>query len=233
MKILKWVAVIWLYCVGIASAQMAEQGIIVTGEGKVSAPPDMATITLGVTENAETAKEVMDKVNGSVAGLLAKLEALGVAPEDRQTSGFYLRPVHNNRASSSLASPKITGYQAGNSVTVRVLDLAKLGGMMDAVIEIGANDFNGLRFSLQDDSEALAEARKLAVGDAKQRAAQLADAAGISLGRIVRMAENSHQGGQMVQSFEAARSSMSDAIATGEVDVTAQVTMVFEIGVAE
>ena len=176
----------------------------------------------------------MSKVNASVAAILSELDTIGIQPSDRQTSGFYLQPVHSNRASSSdNAPPKITGYRAGNTITVRVRDLAQLGAMMDAVIETGANDFNGLRFGLNDSSAAYATARERAVADAILRAGQLAKAAGLTLGRVQRMTENSHHGGPVMMEMAQSRASMGDAIAQGEVDVTAQVTMVFAIAPAD
>ena len=88
--------------------------------------------------------------------------------------------------------------------------------MMDAVINEGANDFNGLDFGLQDPKDALAEARKAAVTDATERARQLAEAAGVKLGTLLRMTENSHSQPKM---FEAARMGMAmdSAVAEGEV----------------
>ncbi|MGC1497357.1 MAG: SIMPL domain-containing protein [Sulfitobacter sp.] len=229
MKALKWATMLWIICVGMAFAQTQEQGIIVTGEGRVSAVPDMATITLGVRENAETAKEAMDKVTDSVSGILAKLDDLNVAQADRQTSRFYLNPVYTNGSYDSGKSRKVSGYEAGNSVTVIVRDLAMLGEMMDAVIDIGANDFNGLSFGLQEPGPAMSAARALAVKDAMARADELAKAALLELGNVLRITENSRGGAPMMMEMAAARSSMNDAIAGGEVDVQAQVTMVFAI----
>ncbi len=150
MKTLKLAASVWILCATVALAQMPEQGIIVTGEGRISAAPDMATITLGVRENADTAKEAMGKVTASVSAIIEKLDDLGVAEKDRQTSRFYLNPVYNNLSSNSGEGPVVTGYEAGNAVTVTVRDLTALGGMLDAVVDIGANDFNGLSFGLQE-----------------------------------------------------------------------------------
>lgn len=229
MKTLRWAVSLWILCTGFAFAQMPEQGIIVTGEGRISAPPDMATITLGVRENAKTAKEAMGKVTISVTAILEQLDILGVEGKDLQTSRFYLNPVYNNRSSNDGNPPTVTGYDAGNSVTVTVRDLGKLGEMLDAVIDIGANDFNGLSFGLQDPAPALAAARKVAVADAMDRAAQLAEAASLNLGTVLRMTENSQGGAPMAMEMAAMRSGMNDAIAGGEVDVQAQVTMVFAI----
>jgi uncharacterized protein YggE len=193
-------------------------------------PPDMVTISLGVAEADKTTSAVLEKVTNTAAEILAKLDALGIAPEDRQTSGFYLHPVHNNRASSSSAAPEITGYRAGNMITVRIRDLEASGPLLDDVIAIGVNNFNGLSFGLQDTAAALAEARALAVADAQLRATQLSQAAGVSLGAVLRISENSHHGGPQVTSMLESRAAMGDAIAGGELEVSARVTMVFEIG---
>lgn len=225
------IAAFWMVCAGAAVAQgsAAENGIIVTGEGRVSLPPDMVTVRLGVAGTGETASAAMGEVTDTAAAILAQLDASGIAAKDRQTSGFYLRPVHNNRAGSQSEPPKFTGYQAGNQITVRIRDLETSGAVLDAVLEIGVNNFNGLSFGLQDDAAALAEARARAVADAQLRAAQLADAAGIALGPVLQMRENSHHGGPVMMEMAQSRSSMGDAIAGGEVDVVAQVTIVFGI----
>ncbi|WP_339819341.1 SIMPL domain-containing protein [Sulfitobacter dubius] len=229
MRLMNWVALAWMAGAGMVSAQQGpEEGIIVTGQGSIAAAPDMATITLGVTEEATTAKAAMDKVTEAVAAILTQLDAQGVAARDRQTSRFYLRPVHDRRPVEDGQPPRITGYQAGNSVTVKVRDLDRLGAMMDAVIDDGANDFNGLDFGLQDPKDALAEARKAAVADASERARQLAEAAGVKLGTLIRLTENSQSQPKM---FEAARMGMAmdSAIAEGEVEVQAEVSMTFAI----
>ncbi len=109
MKVLRWAVSLWILCAGLAFAQVSEPGIIVTGEGRISAPPDMATITLGVRENAETAKEAMAKVSASVAAILGQLEILDVAPKDRQTSRFFLNPVYRE-ASSQGGAAVVSGY---------------------------------------------------------------------------------------------------------------------------
>ena len=224
-----------LCCAGsaLAQGQSAENGIIVTGEGRVSMPPDMVTVNLGVLGTGETASDAMGEVTDTVAAILGQLDVLNIAATDRQTSGFYLRPVHNNDGASYSRPPKIVGYQAGNSITVRIRDIEASGKVLDAVLEIGVNNFNGLSFGLQDSAAALATARARAVSDAQLRAGQLAKAAGIALGPVLRMSESNSQnrprGVQMLES----RSSVGDAIAGGEVDVVAQVTIVFGIGAAD
>lgn len=233
MGMMKWAAlaaVVWVGAsAGWAQTPEVQQGIIVTGEGVVSSAPDMATITLGVTERADSAAAAMDQVAVSVAAILTRLDGLGIAARDRQTSGFYLRPLYDDRPGTEGGTQEVTGYQAGNSVTVEVRDLAVLGDVLDGVIAEGANDFNGLNFGLKDDKPLLVEARKRAVADAMDRAAQLADAAGVTLGAVLQISESSQRYMPMQMPMMEARGAMKDSIAQGEVDVSAQVTMVFGV----
>jgi len=229
MKCIKAAILMWAFAWSAAVAQGVEEGVIVTGEGRVSAAPDMATISLGVTQTAETAADVVAQVNGSVAAILKALRAREIADADLQTSGFYLQPLHAERRDAQTGQHAITGYRAGNMLSVQVRDLSQLGALMDMVIELGGNDFNGLRFGLNDPTTATEAARTLAVKDAMGRAAQLADAAQINLGSVTRLTEHSTAAGPQMQAMAMARSSMSEAIAGGEVDVSVQVTMVFSI----
>ncbi len=228
MRILQWTAVIWVALASGVMAQNAQNGITVSGEGVVSLAPDMATIRLGVTERAETASDAMRQTSEKVRGILDQLDGIQVAGLDRQTSGLYLRPVYDNRPRDDNGPVQVVGYEAGNTVSITVRDLSKLGALLDAVVAEGANDFNGLEFGLQDNAEALIAARKGAVADAMARASQLADAAGVNLGDVLQMSESS-QGYRPMEMKASQMRSMDVPIETGEVDIRAQVTMQFAI----
>jgi len=228
MRIFKFAAIL---CAGFASgalAQQAPQGITVNGQGVVSIAPDTATIRLGVSERAASAAEAMAQTSEKVRGILDQLDSLKIAGLDRQTSGLYLRPVYDNGSRSDTTPVQVSGYEAGNTVSVTVRDLSKLGQLLDAVVAEGANDFNGLQFGLQDNEAALEQARKDAVLDAMARAQQLADAAGVKLGKVISMSETS-QGFRPMEMRSAQMKSMDMPIETGEVDVSAQVSLQFEI----
>ena len=229
MRLIKWACVVAVILAQSAVANAAEQGLIVTGEGIVSAEPDMASLSLGVTSTGASAGEAMQGNASAVSDILTKLDSLGIAPRDRQTSRFYLRPVWSNRNQPGNAPAKITGYEAGNSVTIRVRDLAALGRIMDGVIDLGGNEFNGLSFGLQDDSAARSAARKAAVADAMAHASELAEAAGITLGAVLRLTEGGGQSGPVMMESMSRSASMGDAVASGEVELRAFVTMVFDI----
>ena len=228
MQILKMAVIMWGVLATVVQAQETNPGITVNGESVVSQAPDMARISLGVSERAPSASEAMANTSEKVRGILAKLDTLQVAGLDRQTSGLYLRPVYDEQSRDGSTSVQVVGYEAGNTVRVTVRDLTKLGLLMDMVVAEGANDFNGLQFGIRDNSQSLLEARKNAVADAIARATQLAEAAGVKLGDVISMSESS-QGFRPMEMRMSQMKSMDTPIETGEVDVRVQVTVHFAI----
>lgn len=232
---------IWILALGLAGlavqAQAQEQAqerpperrITVTGEASVEAAPDMARITLGVSFEAREARAAVDAVSRAMADSLEQLAALGVAARDIQTRGLTLYPVQPDRPRSDDSGPeRMAGFHAANTVIVRVRDLEALGGLLDAVLEAGATQFGGLSFDVQDPEPLIAEARRRAVADARARAELLAEAAGVTLGPVLTIADQgAGTGGGM--EMMAARRGGGVPVAPGEVSVTASVSVVFAI----
>jgi len=204
-----------------------QRQITVSGAGSVATAPDMATINLGVTHQTKDAGAAMAATTQATAKMLQRLADLGVNPRDMQTSSLSLNPVWSNRGSSASGNAQITGFVASNSVRVRLRDLGGLGRILDAVIVDGANDFKGLRFSVQDPDPLMDLARKKAVADAIAKAQLLTAAAGVTLGPVLSMTE--HGGGRPVMMEMAAGRSSDVPIAAGEVALNASVSMVFAI----
>ncbi len=223
-----WVVVAALCLVLPAWAEDSGPGrMTVTGEGSVDSVPDMATITLGVTAEARAAADAMRETSQATAAVLQRLAAAGIEPRDLRTRDLSLSPVWDNRNSS--ARPKIVGFEARNTVVVRVRDLDGLGGVLDEVIESGANLFQGLSFGLQDPGPALDEARRQAVAEARRKAVLYAEAAGLELGAVLEFNESSGSP-RPVMMMERAAMASPVPIAAGEVSTRASVTMVFAIG---
>jgi uncharacterized protein len=206
-----------------ASAQ-AQRTITVTGEGIVETAPDQATIALGVTTNAETAVAALAANSEAMTKMMEQLRAAGVAAADLQTSNLSLNPNWTSYGSSS--SSEISGYVASNMLNVRVRDLAELGAILDAAVTDGANTMNGITFGLSEPNPVMNEARTRAVADATSRATVLATAAGASLGPIVSITEGGTFPGPAPM-FRA--ESTAVPVATGELAMTASVTVTFEI----
>lgn len=228
-----------ILCAGfLAAAGLSAQAdeirtIAVSGEGQVSLPPDMATITMGVQTEAEIAADALDAASEATFAILARLDTEGVAAEDVQTGAIRLQPRYGASALSS--GNRIIGYQAINSVTVQVTDLDRLGGLLAALVGDGANRLDHVSFGLQDPSAATDEARRRAVADARRKAALYADTAEVAVGAVLSISE---QGGASYRAFRAAPE-MMDAmasspafdvpVAAGQIDVSASIQMVFAI----
>ena len=188
----------------------------------------MATLNLGVTNEARLAGEALRMTSDAVAAVLARLNEAGIAPRDMQTQGVSVQPVWNRRNADN-APPRITGFVARNALSVRVRDLDTLGSILDQVVQDGANTFNGLQFSLQDPEPAMAAARQDAVQDAIAKAEQLAQAAGVTLGPVQTISEGGGGGRPVMMEMASARMASDVPVAAGEVSLTSRVTMVFEI----
>lgn len=211
-----------------AGAQEFRQ-ITVVGTGEASAVPDMATIRFGVVSVQPTAGDAMAAMSEAMSSVMAALDSAGVAERDVQTSGLDLYPIRNAPKPNQSGEPAITGFEARISVSVLSRDIPALGGLLDAVVSVGANQMQGLTFGVQDPEAQLAQARKAAVADALAKAALYADAAGVTLGPVHSIVE---QGANPRPEMMARAMSMSDAgppIAGGEVSLTAQVTVVIAL----
>lgn len=203
--------------------------ITVTGQGAIETAPDMATITVGVTTEAKTAVDALEKNSTSTSAVLDRLNALGIDLRDLQTRNLSLSPRWTSRSSSVDAPSEISGFVATNSITVRVRDLPKLGDVLDAVVRDGANTFHGLSFGLQEPRSATDEARKQAVADAIAKATLYAQAAGVALGDVLSISED-RAAAQPFGGVEMVRMA-SDVVpvAEGELTIGASVTMIFAI----
>lgn len=177
---------------GLAGARDREPQIVVVGEGEASVSPDMAVLTLAVTREAETARAALDADNEAMAKIVAAMKEAGVAAKDLQTSGLsinpqYVYPDDKNRETK----PRISGYQVTNSLTVRARDINAVGDLIDKAVTLGVNQGGNIAFTNDDPTATLETARKDAVADAMAKAKTLAEAAGIKLGDVIEISEQS------------------------------------------
>lgn len=154
--------------------------------GETRVEPDMATINLGVMTEAATAADAMRQNAARMSQVIAALGRAGIAAKDIQTSNLNLSAQY---AYEQNQPPKLTGYQASNQVTVRVLDLARIGPAVDAVVASGANQVNGVSFGLQDSTAAENAARQAAVRALAAKADLYAKATGYRVSRLVSLSE--------------------------------------------
>ncbi|PHQ94595.1 MAG: hypothetical protein COB39_13665 [Marinosulfonomonas sp.] len=207
-------------------AENVVRRITVVGQGAVETTPDMATVSMGVITGAKTGAEAMVQNSATLEAVLKQLRAAGIEAKDVQTSNLSLSPRRG-----SPGQRQIAGFIASNTVTVRVRDLDRLGGVLDAVVQNGANTFHGLHFGLQEPQPAQDAARQDAVADARRKAQLYATAAGVKLGEVLTISEAASRGvSPVMMTMEAGMmQSRSVPVAQGEVTVGATITIVYAI----
>lgn len=211
------------------AAEEAPRTITVTGSSQAEVAPDRATITAGVETQDETAAGALAANSKAMAEVFKALAAAGVAERDMQTSQLALNPVYEPFREGAEAPQKVVAYQASNMVTVTVRDVAGVGAMVDALAGAGANRLYGIGFDVTNPRPALDAARKEAVADARARAELFAGAAGVKLGPVVTISEQTGMGGGEPFRAKAAMDAMAAPVAGGSVTLTADVVVVYGI----
>jgi uncharacterized protein YggE len=225
MKAIAVAVLLVLACPGLA---LADPRIIsMGGHGEVKAAPDQVQVNAGVTTNAATAAQALAANTTRMTGVFAALKKAGIAEKNIQTINFSVSPQYTNGANNE--RPHLTGYQVSNDVSVRLDDVSRLGATLDALVTAGANQMNGINFSIRDTAAMLQKARESAIADARDRAETYARAAGVTLGPIQSISEGGGSG--PVPMFKAVRimAAAPVPVAAGEESVTADVSVVWEI----
>ena len=207
--------------------------ITTSATATVAAEPDIAMLDLAVRRAAKTAREALDANNRAMSAVLAAMKERGVADRDLQTSGFSISPQYEYDTSKDRRHPpRIVGYEVTNALTVRVRDLARLGGILDLSVTLGVNEGGSIRFGLDDPAPVLEEARRKAARMARDKARTLSDTLGVGLGRIQQIAESGARppSPRPLGAMVAARA-MAEAVpvAAGETGYSVTVTVRWEL----
>ena len=204
--------------------------VVVMGEGRAALAPDMALLSLSVMREAPTAREALDANNAAMAAVIAAMKASGVEDRDLQTAGIQIAPRYDYTSKpDGTQEARLAAYQVTNTLSVRVRDLARTGEIIDKAVTLGVNQGGGVTFTNDDPSAALTEARKQAVADAIAKARTLAEAAGVSLGRVVEISEQSYVSGPEPFLAKALPYDGTVPVEAGENSYRIQVNMSFEL----
>ena len=215
-----------LFLFGFASAQDA--GISVTGSGTVYGEPDLAVLDVGVNIADENLSAASDEADRAVRAIIAALTAAGVDEKDIRTAYYNVWREDRYTENNTPATPL---YRVSNTLNVTVRDVSKVGELLAAALEVGANTVNNVQYTFADPEKLAAQARELAVQDARAKAQQLADLAGVSLGSVVMMSDTTAGGGPVVP-MEMARYDVaagSVPVSGGQLSVSAFVTVRYGI----
>jgi uncharacterized protein YggE len=216
----------------IITSGQQQVGLWVNGDGKAQATPDIVLLSLGIEAEARTVAGAQQDAAKAMDSVLKAIKANGVADKDIQTQRFSITPVrtYNEDQQRSI----ITGYQVTNVVIAKIRQIDKAGTVIDAVAAAGGNltRIDNIAFSIDDPTPYYKEARANAIEDAMATAKQMASAAGVKLGKLIYMSENTPYVptvaiGNFLTKAEAA--APTTPISPGELEIQVNVQMVYEI----
>jgi uncharacterized protein YggE len=202
----------------------------VAAVGEVKAAPDQATLTLGVRASGKTAAQAMAANRERMNGTIAALTAQGIQKKDIQTSNLSLDAQY---AYEPNQSPRLTGYDADNDVSVVIHDVNRVGAAVDAVTAGGANQVNGIAFGLADPAPTMDEARRAAVKTLRTRADLYAQALGLRVIRLVNLSEGAPEqpiGPRPLPMMAMAKVAAPTPVEPGQLTIDVQLTAVYELG---
>lgn len=213
------------------TSQPYARTITVDAEGKITVKPDIGLINLSVVSQGLTVKSVTKDSTDKMNKVIEAIKALSVDPKDITSTQYSLYPQYDYRT----ANPKITGYNLTQEIQVKVRDLTKVDDVLQAGLDAGSNQIGQLTFDIDDTSLVKKQAREKAFTAAKEKAQEMADAAGVKLGRVVTFSEGSSYQPPVFANYKmdmAAGNAVSEAapsIEPGSKDMSVTVSVTYEI----
>ena len=247
MKARKWFAAVlsaaMVFALGtsaLAATVVEKPTVSVSASAEVEAEPDIAYVSLGVRTENKKAEKARKENTDLMTKVIAAVKAQGVAEKDVKTSNLNL---YANYTWDKNNKRTLTGYTCDNSLTITVRDVKKVGDVVDAAMQAGANNFNNVRFDLVDSEEYYIQAVAQATKKAMRRAKGVADAAGLTLGKAASLstngsgyspvydyAEDVAEDAGMDSVANAPAASIGSTIQSGTIKISASVNAVFFLG---
>jgi uncharacterized protein len=206
---------------GGSTAAATQHSIVVSGNGSVSVVPDRAQVSLGVSSDAKSASAALRANAGEMAKVIAAIKKEGIASADIRTDQVSLSPRYTDNGSA------VVGYAASNSVSVTVRKLDKVGGVIDAAVDAGANQVSGPNLTRGDQTGLYRAALRAAITNAKGKAQTIARASGLHLRRITDVSESST--GPIAATDAKASVASPTPIEAGTTSIEATVTVTFAV----
>ena len=210
------------------SAAAPEHIITVSGVGQVSVTPDVADVLVGVVVQRPTVAAAQSAAADSMSQVVAAIKKDGVADKDIVTVNLSLNPVYEY--SSGGGAPRLVGQQFVNTVRVTVRSIGSVASIVDDAIAAGATTIGGITFRLDDPRRVQAQARNLAMADARSKADALTSAAGVSIRGVATITEATLQTNPTYAAAAADVAKSSTPIQTGTTDIVVSVTVSYLIG---
>lgn len=235
MKKLLLIGLALTLCLTVFAPALAEEKSVIRAVGKanVALAADTVSLQLGVNTQKETVREAQSENARLMAAVMEAIHALGVKDEDIVTSQFNVYSMYDYSVDELGREKRTPYYQVENIVTVTLHDLTLIGAVLDAAMDAGANTSYGVSFTSSQANEAYLQALTRAVEDAAQKAKVMAQAAGVQLGKLLRIDDGETANSWNMEtpavsntySYEAKAADIGTAISSGNVIVTAEVTL--------
>jgi len=226
----------------IGAGVSATNTIVISGEGEVFAVPDIATFSISVIEEAKEVQGAQTEATRKTNEIIAYLKDAGVEERDIKTTNYNVYPRYEYRETSTngIVRPGgervLVGFEVSQSLTVKVRDTEKAGEILSGVGSRGVSNVSGLSFTIDDEDELKADAREMAIDDAKEKAEALARDLGVDLVRIVGFSEGGagypepfYARAETLAFDSALGSATAPDLPVGENKIVSNVTITYEI----
>jgi uncharacterized protein YggE len=199
-------------------------GVVTSGDATVSRKPDLAILYVGVESKESTASAAQQDLAGKAAKLIARAKALGIPDKEINTSNYSVSPNYTPNTGT------VDGYRASETLVLKWHNVDTTGKALDGLVQQGGATQISVSFGLADPKAAQAEARKLAIADARSRAQAMASAAGVQLGKVLRVSDLTVSGYPSAgYSIKAADAAVPTQVPVGQLDVQITVEVDFAI----
>ncbi|SDR34840.1 SIMPL domain-containing protein [Pseudovibrio sp. Tun.PSC04-5.I4] len=216
-----------------AKAEALAGKITISGSGSVNVAPDMATLVSSVITQGDDAKSALQQNSITMRGILDDVESAGIAKKNIQTTGFNISPVYDNIRvkNGERRAPQIVGYRVRNGLRINLQDITKIGATLDMLVQNGSNDVGQVQFGVSEPEKYIDEAREDAVKDARAKAEIYANAAGVSLGKVLSISEAGYNPSPYPEMMMQRSAKMDSAppIAAGQETLSSSVTITYEL----
>jgi hypothetical protein len=228
-------AVVWLGANAVEKLNIARTGgraprepatIVVDGEGRVTAAPNIARIDLGLLTEKATVQEAQKENSEKMNRLISEIKKLEIDAKDIQTTQYQIYPQYDYEKGKQT----LRGYAVSQSVNVKIRDLDKISQVLAKAGEAGANQVGGLQFTLDDEENLRVLSRVQAIEKAKEKARALARDLGVRLVRIVSFNESAgFPPGPIPFALEGGRGGEAPQVEAGTLEIKVNVIMTYEI----
>jgi len=207
---------------GVATTPTFSPGVVTSGDAIVAKKPDLAIVYVGVESKENTAFAAQQDLARKASKLIARAKALGIPDKDINTAGYFV-------GANYVSDGNIAGYRAAEQLVLKWHNVDSIGKTLDALVQEGGATQISIGFMLADPKAAQAEARTQAIADARSRAQAMASAAGVKLGKVLRVSDLSSYGFRSQTYDVAGAAPASTQVPVGQLDVQVSVEVDFAI----